>query len=768
MSKRFTFILLILLLSALSLFAQSKQKMGRIVGTVLELATQQPIIGANVTVIDTQMGAATDTEGKFSMVNVPVGTYTLRISCIGFKPLFKTDVVVSTGQPVQLHVQLEDATEQMGEVVVTGPYFYTPKELVTSTHGINYEEIRRQPGALEDVSRMIQTMPGVVPTNDQRNDLVVRGGSPSENLTVVDNVEVPNLSHFGTQGASGGPISMLNTEFIREADFSAGGFSAQHGDRLSSVLNIHLREGNRESLAGIFDLGLAGAGFIAEGPFNSRGSWMFSARRSYLDLIIKDFGLAAVPKYSNYQAKAVYNIDRSNKLWLVSLGGIDDIHFTVDQNDKDDPSLLDIKSGGWRTVSGINWQRLWGKGYGTFVISDALSAFEQEVYDKELQNQLVFKNRSTEGETTLKYDIVQQIKSVGEVTAGISGKFMRNRLRINSPLGNENPFSTDTMRVHQFGLDDSFTTSQAAAYTQISITPVPGVDLTLGARWDHFDYIKKNVISPRTGLRYQLMENLSLNTSFGIFYQLPPLVFLRAVPQNQSLEPMRADHYVLGLSYFPRPDVKVTIEVYRKNYSRYPVSLEYPTYSYANDGDQYTINGRLIPLVSEGEGHATGMEFYVQKKLSDHLYGQISYSYSATRHAARDGVLRPGSFDIPLVLSIVGGYRLNEKWEFSSKFTYTSGRPYTPYKFPESRDQNRPIYDLQQVNARRSPAYSRLDLRMDHRSHFDGWNLVTYLELQNLYNRKNVFQYVWNPKTREVQAVNQIAFFVVGGIKIEL
>lgn len=769
MRKISTLTLLILFATAPLLFAQNKSKTGRIVGVILEQATLQPIVGVNIILINTTRGASTDVEGKFSIADVLVGAYTLKITCIGFRPVFKPDVMVSTAQPAHVHVQLEEEAIAGGEVVVTGSYFYTPKELVTSVYDMSYEEIRRQPGALSDVSRMIQTMPGVVPTNDQRNDLVVRGGSPAENLTIVDNVEVPNLNHFGAQGASGGPIGMLNTEFIRDANFLSGGFSAQYGDRLSSVLDIRLREGNRENFTGIFDLGLSGAGLAAEGPLSSRGSWMLSARRSFLDLIIKDFGLAAVPKYSNYQVKAVYDLDKSNKLWLVSLGGIDDIHFTIDEDDKDDPSLLDVKSGGWRTVTGINWMSLWNeKGYGTFAISDAINAFEQTAYDAQLQNQLIFKNRSTEGETTLKYDLVYRLSHVGELTAGVSQKFLRNHLRIEAPLGDQNLFSVDSTRLHRLDLDDAFTASQAGAYTQLSTTPVPKVDLTFGLRYDHFRLLEENRFSPRAALRYHFAENLNFNASFGIFHQMPPVVFVRAIPENATLDPIRAEHFVAGFSYFPRPDLKITVEGYRKNYSRYPVSVEYPTYSLANDGDQYTVSGRLIPLISEGEGHSTGVELYVQQKLSDRLYGQISYSYSQTRHAAKDKVLRPGSFDIPHVLSLVGGYRMNERWEFSGKFTVTSGRPYTPYKMPESFEQNRPIYDLTQVNVLRSPAYQRLDLRMDRRYHFSGWNMVTYLELQNILNRDNVFQYVWNPKTRAVHAVNQISLFVVGGIKIEL
>jgi len=754
-------------------------KTGQIVGTITDESTRQPVIGANILLVGTKLGATTNTEGRFSIATVPIGTYTLRISCIGYGIVSKSDVVVSTGQPTQVFAQLKEQLIELGnEVVVKGSYFTTPREIVTSVYGMDYEEIRRAPGALGDVSRLVQTMPGVVPTNDQRNDLVVRGGSPSENLTLVDNVEVPNLSHFGTQGASGGSISMLNTEFIGEAIFLAGGYPAQYGSRLSSVLNISLREGNREKFAANIDIGISGAGLILEGPLSEHGSWMFSARRSYLELIIGTVGFTAVPQYSNYQAKVIYDLDVSNKLWFVSLGGTDDIHFEGD--DENNPSLVDLQSGGWRTISGLNWQSLFGKsGYGVLSISDAFNVYESDAYDAQLHpdpsavaesgRQLIFHNRSHEGETTLKYDLVYKLDDIGDITAGAIGKLFRTSFDVKQPLGVQNRYSTDSMRVNCVALDDNFTTTQAAAYLQLTRTIGEKFDITVGARYDYFQYINDaSVVSPRVSLRYHLFPNLHLNASYGIFYQMPQLIFLKADPSNRSLKPMRADHYIAGLSFFPTPDIKVTVEGYVKKYSQYPVSREYPTFSLANEGDSYSVAGLLFPLTSEGSGQSMGIEFYVQKKLTEQLYGQVSYSYSQTRHRTFDGVLRPGSFDVPHVLSIIGGFKLNEHWECSGKFTYTSGRPYTPFNLAASQAQNRPIYDLSQVNAERSPDYHRLDLRVDYRAQFGTWNLIVFLEVQNIFNKKNVFQYWWDSRKKELVTINQIAFLPMGGVRVEL
>jgi hypothetical protein len=761
--------LLMIVLFAQGAMGGTDPRTGELVGTVIQTSNRQPIPSANIVLVRTTMGTASGIDGRFSLSGIPVGTYTVRISCVGFRTLNVTDVTIGTGRATQVNVALdEQPVELSDEVVSRGSYFAAPREITTSNYRMNYEEIRRSAGGLGDVSRLIQSMPGIVSPSDQRNDLVVRGGSPSENLTIVDNIEVPNLNHFAAQGASGGPIGMLNTEFINQADFLAGGFPAQYGNRLSSVLDVQLREGNRDRFSGDVDLGLAGVGGLLEGPIGKAGSWMAAARRSYLDLLAPAFGLTAVPHYSNYQAKVVYELNQEHKLWLVGLGGIDRIHFDVHPDDLDDPSLMDVESSGWRTITGVNWQWLWGKaGYGTLSISDALNEYHQDVYDEQFGNRQVFYNESKEGETTLKYDAAVEVKGLGQISTGVTGKFLRNTFTLRQPFGRRNPFSADSTRVDTTNIDGEYSTTVFGAYLQLARTLFEKLTVTAGIRYDRYAYLPVGRTSPRLGFAFEVMPEFTVSGSCGVFYQMPPLFLLYAVPSNAGLVPMRATHYVAGLSYLPSPDVKVSIEGYAKDYDDYPVSTEYPAFSLASTGDEYAVADRLIPMISTGSGKSRGMEFFVQKKLTQDLYGQISYSLSETRHKALDGVERDGGFDIPDVFSVVGGYRINEAWEISAKFTYAAGRPYTPPLEAESRAQNRYILDLTRVNAERSPAYHRLDIRADFRSYFSGWNLVAYVEVENVYNRKNIYQYVWNPKKRALDQLKQIGFFPFGGFKVE-
>jgi hypothetical protein len=724
---------------------------------------------ATVLVENTALAAVTDAEGRFRLPDVPAGTHVLRIEAPGYGVLSQPDVLVSPGRSSAIAIDLDPGSSAFSEqVVVKAPTFDRPPEVTTSSYGMQYAEVRRSAGAIGDINRFVQALPGVVIANDQRNDLVARGGSPSENLTLIDNIEVPNLNHFGAQGTGGGAISMLNTELLADATFLAGGFPSDFGNRLSSVLDVRLREGNRASTEVEADVNFAGASLVMEGPLTKSGSWIATVRRSYLNVLSDVISLPAVPETTSYQFKGVYDVDPQNKVWVVGLGGRDSILFEVDEADLDDPSLVRVDNEGWRVVTGANWQRLFGKrGYGILSLSDASSYFGVEARDRQLGDRVTLLNSSREGETTLKYDVSWQLGRAWSVRTGAAWRRIRSELDIDQPFGVENPYSVDPTRVNVVSLHTAFTTSISSGHLQVSGPIAPRLKLTLGSRVDRFAYLDETRVSPRAGLAFELSPNVTATASVGRYHQQPDLVFLNADPINRDLDTMRSDHVVVGVSYVPRPDVKISVEAYRKTYARYPVSLEYPTLSLANTGDVFGVGGLLFPMVSQGDGRSRGLELFLHKRLTRGLYGQVSYTLSRTEHAALDDVLRRGTFDAPHTASIIGGYRAGPSWEFSTRFTFISGRPYTPPLVTESQAQNRWISDLGRVNAERTPSYHRLDLRVDRRFSLGPTYTTFFFEAQNVYNRENVFRYAWNPKTRMVDADLQFAFLPVFGVNVE-
>jgi outer membrane receptor protein involved in Fe transport len=315
-------------------------------------------------------------------------------------------------------------------------------------------------------------------------------------------------------------------------------------------------------------------------------------------------------------------------------------------------------------------------------------------------------------------------------------------------------------------IDTDFATHQPFAYAQLSRPLVGRLEGTAGLRFDDYAYAKRSTLHPRLGLTYRVRGNLEWSGSFGRYSQLPPLVFMNAVPQNRDLAPILSTHWVTGLAYFPQPSLKLTLETYYKTYDRYPVSTEYPSVSFANVGELYDPAGFLFPLVSEGHGRAFGVELYVQKKLTKRLYGQMSYALSKVEHQALDGIWRRGGFDMPHVLSVIGGYRLG-RFELSSKLTYTSGRPDTPLR-PESLEQNRLILDVAHANELRAPAYHRLDIRADRRFTFKWGSLIAFVEAQNVYDRQNVRIRVWNPKIHAQDDIPQLRRLILGGVTLQL
>jgi hypothetical protein len=325
------FLLLLFCASALAsgggVYAQEQRKTGVVAGRVLDKGTNEPLAGANVVVVGTGLGASTNIEGDFRIEFVPIGVCAVRVSAVGYAPFTKSDVVVSIARPAELHIPLIEASIELDSVQVTARYFQKLPETPLSTFVQSNEEIRRLPGGLEDVVRAISILPGIARVDAGRNDLIIRGGAPSENLFLIDNIEVPNINHFGTQGATGGPLSFVNLDYVEGTSFSTGGFGVQYGDKLSSVLSINLRDGRKDRIGGKATISASQFGLNLEGPVDHSGSFVFSARRSYLDFIFKAAGLSFVPEYWDFLAKGEYRLGRNDRLSVLGIAALDNVKF---------------------------------------------------------------------------------------------------------------------------------------------------------------------------------------------------------------------------------------------------------------------------------------------------------------------------------------------------------------------------------------------------------------------------------------------------------
>jgi hypothetical protein len=742
---------------------------GRIAGTVTERTSGRPVAGVQLAVVGTTtLGAVSDSLGRFVIARVPIGTRSTRAVRIGFRPMITPDLLINSGRTTQVAIEMQEMANTLGEVSVVAATsaLATVSTTPNSRVQMSYEEIRRSPGAIGDVSRLVQSLPGVVTGNDTRNDIIARGGSPTENLMLLDGFEIPNINHFALQGSTGGPIGMINNELLRDATFVAGGFGSQYGNRLSSMLDIRLREGNRDRWRSELDVSNAGAGLIFEGPLTRKGSLIISGRQSFLDLIAPAIGLTAVPYTTNFQTKATYEPSSRDRLWAVGLGGFDRIDFNSTAADTTDPDPIgSTRVRGDRWTGGLGWQRLMGnRSYGTLLLSASTLAQNVKVIETALGATPVFRNTARENEFTARYDVHVSVPRIGAFVGGVSAKSLTISTALASPFGVQNPFSI-TPRVDRINTDTSLTTSIVGGFIEYTRNVAGRVDVTLSGRGDRYALSGTTRFAPRAAAVVHVTPTIDITGTVGRYYQQVPLVYTVNVPANRKLIPIRADHAIAGASWTPREDLRMSLEGYTKEYADYPVAVAYGQLSLANTGDQVSLaDGAVTPFVSQGSGRVNGVEFFLQKKFAGRTYGQLSYAWSQTRHQGRDGIRRIGAFDVPNLATVIIGQKRGTQWEYSTRASYGSGRPITPVLTAQSIQQDRLVLDVNQLNTLRAPDYFRLDLRVDRRFGIRRGTLATYLELQNVTGQSNQSVQLWNAKTKKVAYQEQISFLPVVGL----
>lgn len=740
----------------------AEENNGTITGKVLNAQTKSAVPFANILVMNTNFGSATDIDGNFRITNLPPNIYQVRISAIGYKSIVKTDVMVTNTSPTFLEISLMEEVIELEGVTVEAGYFKQSNVELSSVRYFNYEEIRRAPGGFEDVVRALSVLPGVAQADAGRNDLIVRGGAPSENLFLIDGIEVPNINHFGTQGATGGPLSFINLDYVSETSFSTGGFSSAYGDKLSSVLSIKLREGRDDRLGGKAVISASQFGLNVEGPLSSKSNFLFSARRSYLDFIFKAAGFSFVPEYYDFLTKFAYEFDAKNKLTFLLITALDNVKYFNDTDDKKFDNSRILGSDQTQYVTGLSFRHLYQDGFYTFTLSRNFVDYFTVQRDS-LLNPL-FLNESIEAENKLKFENIFKPNKTDELSMGATLSLIQFDANILFP-----PFATsfgEILPVNNLSTENYF--YKSSLFFNYNSMWGNRVISNAGARLDYFDAIKnKFTVSPRVSLSYLLSAELSLNFSAGLYHQFPSYIWLAGDKQNKDLKAIRVDQYILGTDYQFRNDTQIKIEFYFKDYSNYPASELRPYLLLANTGAGFSGSEEnfsqfgLEPLTGAGTGFARGVEFSLQKKLSDvPVYGIFSLTLNETKFTALDGVERFGSYDQRLILNLSGGYKFDENWEASVKFRFATGRPITPFNADGTQS-------VANYLSERLPNPNSLDLRVDKFWFFDNFTLITYLDLQNIYASKNINAYRFNNRTKKIEENNSIGILPTIGVSLE-
>lgn len=702
-------------------FTSAQSNNGSISGEVRDAITKQALPGANIIIIGTSLGVSCNENGYYVIKNIPAGTYQLRATMIGYDAAVNSDVTVNPQRNKKASFELRSSDIELGAVEVHSDYFERPTETVVSMRTLSPEEIRRSPGSGEDIFRVMQSMPGVSTAGGKSAQLIVRGGSPNENLTLLDNIEIYNPIHFARTGESMGIISIVNPALLEKVDFLTGGFPAKYGDKMSSVFDMTLQDGNKELYNSDVNLNIAGFGVMVDGPLIENSSMILSVRRGFFDILTGIMDKPAAPRYYDAVGKITYDLDPNNRISLVGFYYIDQIDRIGSTKESSAMSKYDYMArDDFGSAFGVNWRSLLSQH--AFVMTTLSSTTNGWTTNQGTQTNHSLRGEDIlEEELTLKSELTYQFSPGFNVKFGIMGKAIDSKNITWTP--------EDTTRTGTIvpATTISFlpnTTSKRAFYLQTSYTILQPVTLSAGLRYDHFEMTNETVISPRFALSYQFLTSTSLNLAWGKFEQTPASYQISPDPRNLSLQSSKAIHYVAGLDHRLADDTRATIEVYHKDIHDVIV-----------DPDSSNL------LLNTGSGYARGIEFSLQKKFTDGFVGSASYSYSISRR--QDNATTPEydfEYDRPHIVNLIAGMELGEGWQIGAKIQYASGNPYTPAIGVVNKGGVFYLVDGA-VNSSRYPDYHKLDIRVDKQFILNGWALTAYLDLWNVYNQENVMSY---------------------------
>jgi TonB dependent receptor-like, beta-barrel/CarboxypepD_reg-like domain/TonB-dependent Receptor Plug Domain len=762
MKNKLILSLVILLVGSL-LFSQEVQT-GNLMGRVMDAESNYPFGNVSVIVKELEIGVYTNEKGQYKIYDLPVGNYSISFQMIGHQTQMKTDAIVRSNRTTFINGELQRQSIQIEGISVKIDYFAEIEEQTTSVINFSSEEIRRAPGSAGDVSRIMMSLPSVAKVNDQSNNLIVRGGNPMENTFFIDNIEIPNINHFPHQGSSGGPMGILNVDFIDDVTFNTGGFSAIYGDKLSSIMEIEFRDGNPEEFDGQFDFSWIGFGGIFEGPTNEKSSAMLAVKRSYLQYLIDaiDIGTSVAPEYGDVQGKFTYEFNPYQKLSFLAVFADD--HNTPDQENAKENAMghygnQDLYQGTY----GLNWRAVWNKSsFSNTSLSVTSSQYNEdfwETYKEPASISPDIRNRTNELEMKFRNVNFKRVSEKVSLDFGIDVKYLNHDY--DNFLAQTTNALGDT--IPELILKENITAQKLGAFISLNYDPIPKLSITFGLRADYFSMNENVLVSPRFSCQYKLNDKTSLNGSFGIFHQNLPLLLLSQNEANNNLKDPYATHYIVGIEHLLTEDTRLVIEAYQKDYSNFPVDPNQPGIFAIDDN----FFNNYENLQDDGQALSRGVEVILQKKLAESIYGLASATYFRSRYKSGDGIWRDRSYDNRLIVSIEGGYKPNSGLEMSLRWIYAGGVPYTPINVEQSIANGYSTLDETRINAERYPDYHSLNVRLDKRFFFSKTNLVIYASVWNAYAQKNIAEYYWNVDEQEIDTIYQWTMLPIIGIEYE-
>ena len=730
---------LLLFFNTMLLLLQA-QPMHQIKGTVIDKNSRQPLEFINVMIIGLNKGSVTNAEGRFTIEQVPPGIYRLQASAIGYKSVTTSEYILST-KNLNIPIEMEENLTELEGVTITASPFRRDVESPVSLRIIGIQEIEKSPGANRDISRIVQSYPGVAFSPiGYRNDLIVRGGAPSENRFYLDGVEIPNINHFSTQGASGGPVGILNADLIREVNFYTGAFPADKGNALSSVLDFKLRDGDMERNSLKATLGASEVSLASNGHIGKKTSYLVSVRQSYLQFLFDMLDLPFLPTFTDAQFKLKTRFNEQNELTVLGLGGIDNMRLNTKADSEDNEYILSylpkIKQETF-TVGAV-YRHYAGAHVQSAVVSHSYLNNRNTKYrrnDESHPDNLMLRLRSTEQETKLRLENSTTFRN-WKINLGVNLDYSQytnttfQRVYTNQPQTFDYHTYLGILRWGLFGtinytsMDDRFTAS-------------------LGLRADASDYSSTMKLSPRLSFSYQLADHWFASGNAGLYYQLPAYTALGFKNNNgtfankYNLRYMKVSEGSLGISWRKGDTFEASVEGFYKDYDKIPLSVAdgIPLNCKGND---YGVVGNEL-LTSTAQGRSYGAEILVKWLIAKKLNLASSFTlFKSEYRNDKESEYIASAWDNRYIFNLRGTYNLPHQWSFGMKVSCIGGAPYTPYDETKSSlvsawdAQGKAYYDYSKYNKERLPAFAQVDVRVDKTFYLKHCMLGFYLDLQNI------------------------------------
>ncbi|MCE9077362.1 TonB-dependent receptor [Bacteroides thetaiotaomicron] len=725
------------------------QPVHQVKGTVIDKSSRQPLEFINVMIVGLNKGGVTNAEGKFSIGQVPPGIYRLQASAIGYKTVTTPEYILST-RDLHIQIEMEENQTELEGVTVTASPFRRDIESPVSLRIIGLQEIEKSPGANRDISRIVQSYPGVAFSPiGYRNDLIVRGGSPSENRFYLDGVEIPNINHFSTQGASGGPVGILNADLIREVNFYTGAFPTDKGNALSSVLDFKLRDGDMERNSLKATLGASEVSLASNGHLGKKTSYLVSVRQSYLQFLFDMLGLPFLPTFTDAQFKLKTRFDARNELTVLGLGGIDKMKLNTKADDEDNEYILSYlpKIQQETFTLGAVYRHYAGAHVQSVVASHSYLNNRNTKYqqnDESDPDHLMLRLRSTEQNTQLRLENSSSFRN-WKVTVGTSLDY--------SQYSNTTFQKVYTDHAQTFDYHTYLGIMRWGLFGTVNYTSIDErFTASLGLRADANNYSAamkdlSDQLSPRLSLSYQLTEHWSLSGNAGLYYQLPPYTALGFKNNNglyankYALRYMQVSQGSIGLNWRKGDTFEVSVEGFYKDYDKIPLSVA-DGIPLTCKGNDYGVIGNEL-LTSTAQGRSYGAELLLKWLVAKKLNLASSFTlFKSEYRTDKESEYIASAWDNRFIFNLRGTYNLPRHWSVGMKVSCIGGAPYTPYDADKSslvtawNAQGKPYYDYTRYNEERLPAFTQVDIRIDKTFYLKRCMLGFYIDLQNIAGSK--------------------------------